>query len=450
MRIWEKYRHAVVRNFITEEAERDLSYWRNRLFAESMVYLMPFSLIALIPGVYWCIKTGLFALAVADLVIVTAIMVISIAQGIAIRLRKLVFILCTYLLSTVILYYLGLQGPGLVYLYASCIFGLFFFEKKYAYWFAALNTVICVLMGAAIPLGLTPWPNDRLHSLNEWIAVTTNPVFLSFISAALIPPLFNGLADTLEKQKALTKQLHRNQQALEEAYRLLQQKNEDLEEFAYIASHDLREPLRMVNGFLTQLEKKYEPLLDDKGKLYIQHAVTGSKRMHQIIVDLLEFSRAGRTKDASTVVPVRAIVDEVLLVLKKKIEEKNAEIIIGDLPEVIAPPVALQQVFQNLIDNALKYHTGIEPPRITIFAEQQNQFWQFTVADNGIGISPEFFDRIFVIFQRLHQRDEYSGTGVGLAICKKIINRLEGKIWVESEEEKGSCFRFTLPKHPEM
>lgn len=448
--LWNKYYNAILRNFVSVDAERDLVYWRNRLFAESMVYLLPFCLIALIPGVYWSAKTGLFLLAVLDMIIVTAIAIISIAKGISIRVRKLVFIVCVYVLSIVILYYIGLQGPGLIYLYAACVFGIFFFEKKYAYWFAVFNTLVCILMGAAIPLGLTPWPSDRLHSLNEWIAVTSNPVFLSFISAALIPALFTGLADTLEKQKVLTRALDQKQQSLEEAYRLLQKKNEDLEQFAYIASHDLQEPLRMVAGFLTQLEKKYESQLDEKGKLYIHYAVTGSKRMHQIIADLLEFSRAGREKGELKPVHVTAVINDVLLLLKKRIEEKKAIITVGPLPELMVHQAALHQVFQNLIDNALKYHDRNDPPHITISAEQLASHWQFTVADNGIGISPEFFDRIFMLFQRLHQRDEFSGTGVGLAICKKIIELLNGKIWVESEEQKGSRFRFTLPINPVM
>jgi len=446
-KIWDSYRQRIYRNFVKGSSSKSgLVFWRNLLFAESMIYLFPFCLIALIPGVYWSYKTGLVFLAVADLVIVSVIAFIVFSSGIAIKYRKLVFMTCVYFLSTTIIYYVGLPGPGLLYLYGACVFGIFFFEKKYAFLFAALNTFIVTAIGFLIHLDWMPWPQDRLHSLNEWIAVTSNLVFLGFITAALVPPLFKGLQTTIEKQVLLTRQLEEQQMKLNESYLQLQKKNEDLEQFAYIASHDLQEPLRMVTGFLTQLEKKYEGQLDEKAQQYIYYASNGAKRMHQIIVDLLEYSRAGRSLGDATSTDVGEVLQEVLLLLSKRIQETNADIRIGAMPVLTVPPAALRQLFQNLLDNAMKYQPDGQQPRIRIDATEKMNEWEFRIADNGIGISPEYFERIFLIFQRLHQREEYSGTGVGLAICKKIVETLQGKIWIESIEGSGSDFYFTIPK----
>ncbi len=222
--------------------------------------------------------------------------------------------------------------------------------------------------------------------------------------------------------------------------------NRELEDFAYVASHDLQEPLRMVTGFLGQIEKKYSDIIDDKGKQYIHFATDGAKRMRQIILDLLEFSRVGKVEEKEENIDLNKVVNEVILLSKKKVKETNAIINIEDLPSLLICKTPLRQVFQNLISNALKYHKKNQPPVITISAEEASTYWQFAIKDNGIGIEEEYFNKIFIIFQRLHNKDEYTGTGIGLAVCKKIIENFGGKIWLASEENKGSTFYFTIPK----
>jgi len=222
--------------------------------------------------------------------------------------------------------------------------------------------------------------------------------------------------------------------------------NAELEQFAYVASHDLQEPLRMVTSFLTLLKKKYGNLIDDKGKTYIDFAVDGAKRMRQIILDLLDFSRVGKTGDKLESLDLNTLLDEIKILLRKKVEEKKAVITVNKLPPVRAHRSPLRQVFQNLIDNALKYTAQGVVPNITVSAIDKQDHWQFTIQDNGIGIDKEFLDKIFIIFQRLHNKDEFSGTGMGLAITKKIIENYGGKIWVESERGTGSTFCFTLLK----
>tara|TARA_R110000782_G_scaffold80846_4_gene159938 strand:- start:159789 stop:165440 length:5652 start_codon:yes stop_codon:yes gene_type:complete len=222
--------------------------------------------------------------------------------------------------------------------------------------------------------------------------------------------------------------------------------NEELEQFAYVASHDLQEPLRMVTSFLSQLEKKYSNQLDEKAHMYIDFAVDGASRMRNIILDLLEYSRVGKNNDELEPININEVVEQAKVLLRKVIEEKEAIIVYDKLPTIMAYRSPIVQVFQNLIGNGLKYAKADLTPIIDIKAKELKNEWEFAIKDNGIGIKKDYYEKIFVIFQRLHNRDEYSGTGMGLAIVKKIVENLGGKIWLESEEGKGSTFYFTLPQ----
>lgn len=225
----------------------------------------------------------------------------------------------------------------------------------------------------------------------------------------------------------------------------LELSNRELEQFAYIASHDLQEPLRMVTSFLTQLERRYSNVLDDKAHQYIHFAVDGAKRMRQIILDLLEFSRVGRHTGVPEWIDLNELVKELTAIQRDNIEAKGANIQVDELPALYVHRLPITQVFQNLVGNALKYAKPDVAPQINIKAEKQENNWLFSVQDNGIGIDKEYYDKIFVIFQRLHTRDQYGGTGIGLSIVKKIIENFGGRIWVESEPDQGSTFFFTLP-----
>ncbi|NCI51867.1 PAS domain S-box protein [Sediminibacterium roseum] len=221
--------------------------------------------------------------------------------------------------------------------------------------------------------------------------------------------------------------------------------NVELERFAYIASHDMQEPLRMITSFLQLFKKKYEDHIDETAEQYIHFAVDGADRMKKLIMDLLEYSRVGSNKGDITEVDTNELLKEVENVFLTRIEEMKATIVIGDLPVIRANRTQMFQLFQNLIGNALKYHTG-ESPRVEVEGKEEANHFTFSVRDNGIGIKPIFFEKIFVLFQRLHHKNEYSGTGIGLAICKKIVDKHGGRIWVESEPGKGSCFYFTISK----
>ncbi|HQR94387.1 MAG TPA: ATP-binding protein, partial [Sediminibacterium sp.] len=234
---------------------------------------------------------------------------------------------------------------------------------------------------------------------------------------------------------------------LANAMNKLKKTNEELEQFAYVASHDLQEPLRMVSSFLGLLEKKYSSELDEKAKSYINFAVDGAQRMRQIILDLLEFSRVGRTGDHQLeVMDLNKIMHDVIQMHMQQVQDNGAKIKFNNLPVIKNYRIPLTQVIQNLLSNGLKYRKEDVQPELEISVSDRGNEWEFSFKDNGIGINSKYYDKIFEIFQRLHNKNTYSGTGIGLSVVKKTIESLGGKIWVESEEGLGSTFYFTVPK----
>jgi PAS domain S-box-containing protein len=224
----------------------------------------------------------------------------------------------------------------------------------------------------------------------------------------------------------------------------LKRSNEELEQFAYVASHDLQEPLRMVSSYTQLIERRYKDKLDKDANDFINFAVDGANRMQRLINDLLDFSRITTRGKKFERVDVQSVVGQVFANLQNRIEESHAIITQDDLPVVEADETQMIRLFQNLIDNALKFRTDT-PPRVHISTHKEGDFHVFTVSDNGIGIDTQYADRIFLVFQRLNTSTEYPGTGIGLAICKRIVERHGGKIWIESEIGKGSKFSFTIP-----
>jgi signal transduction histidine kinase len=255
------------------------------------------------------------------------------------------------------------------------------------------------------------------------------------------------LNENLERRVAVrTDELEQRTVEVERLATELRRSNQELEQFAYIASHDLQAPLRSVSGFLDLLARRYQGRLGADADEFIGFAVDGVARMQQLIHDILAFSRVGSRANPPEQLASREPLDRALGNLKTDIEESRAEIKVEPLPPVTGDRNQLAQLFQNLVGNAIKYRKPGEPPHISISAEEKESEWEFRVRDNGIGIDPRFAERIFQIFQRLHTTGEYSGTGIGLAICKKIVERHGGRIWVESEPGQGSTFSFTLPK----
>ncbi|WP_067490570.1 sensor histidine kinase [Actinomadura hibisca] len=238
-------------------------------------------------------------------------------------------------------------------------------------------------------------------------------------------------------------------QRLDEQTAELRRSNAELEQFAYVASHDLQEPLRKVASFCQMLERRYGDQLDDRGRQYVEFAVDGAKRMQALINDLLSFSRVGRLSRTEDAVDLAAVARQSMEDLSTLREETGAQVEIGELPAVTGDRTQLGQLFLNLMGNAIKFRREGVPPRVEITARREGAFWEFACADNGIGVEPRYADRIFLIFQRLHPRDEYTGTGIGLALCKKIVEYHGGRIWLDTEGrdegDPGTTIRWTLP-----
>jgi signal transduction histidine kinase len=259
---------------------------------------------------------------------------------------------------------------------------------------------------------------------------------------ALLTDAFNTMLTHIDKQ-------NREQQHTDARLRALlaelERSNRELEQFAYVASHDLQEPLRMVSSYTQMLEKRYGDKLDQDGRDFINYAVDGARRMQRLINDLLEFSRVSTRGKKLEPVDANEVLGAVRSNLSATIDEAGALVTNETLPTVVADPTQLGQLFQNLIGNAIKFR-GSDPPRVHIATKEEAGEWVFSVKDNGIGIESEYFNRIFVIFQRLHVAAEYPGTGIGLAVCKRIVERHGGRIWVESEPGQGATFFFSLPE----
>jgi signal transduction histidine kinase len=277
------------------------------------------------------------------------------------------------------------------------------------------------------------------------------PVIVNFLVS--YAEMLAGMVLKHKKQIASERQLIKAEQEIAERKKfeaVIKEKNEELarsnkelEQFAYVASHDLQEPLRMVASYTELLEERYKGKLDEKADKYIGYAVDGAKRMQGLINDLLVLSRVNSRGKAFAPTDCGKLVEKVMHEIGGAIEEKQAHIQVGALPVIMGDEGQLFQLFQNLISNAIKFH-GAEKPVVKVSAHQKKSEWIFSIEDNGIGIDPQFFERIFVIFQRLHERGAYQGTGIGLAISKKIVERHGGNLWVESEPGNGSTFHFSF------
>jgi signal transduction histidine kinase len=314
--------------------------------------------------------------------------------------------------------------------------------------------VALAIGGAALWIGLRRWVlRPLLRLADETRTVRSGDVshHVEFHGPAEIEALAadvesmrERLVTEIDESAAARARIEEAHVELAEQAEELQRSNRDLEQFAYVASHDLQEPLRKVASFCQLLERRYKGQLDERADQYIAFAVDGAKRMQQLINDLLAFSRVGRLTSGFAEVALADCLASALRNLAAAIEASEAEVTADDLPVVQGEATLLVQLLQNLIGNAVKFR-GPEAPRVHIGAHRDGDTWEFSCADNGIGIEPQYAERIFVIFQRLHPKDEYEGTGIGLAMCKKIVEYHGGHIWLDTTVERGTTFRWTIP-----
>ncbi|MCK5710250.1 MAG: hypothetical protein KAI07_06900 [Deltaproteobacteria bacterium] len=267
--------------------------------------------------------------------------------------------------------------------------------------------------------------------------VPQHEIYIRFLSLVCFVVFGFICAKIISRQKKAEKELLK-------VTRELQSSNAELEQFARITSHDLHEPLLAISGFVKLLKRRYRGKLDAKADEFIDFTIEGTSRMEKLLRDLLEYSRIGSKKKPYRELALGSLLDQALQNLKSNIDASGAEVKVHELPSIWVDDTLIIQLFQNLVGNAIKF-SGNKAPVIEIFSEKREKDWVISIRDNGIGIDPQYADQIFIIFNRLHRENEYLGTGLGLAICKKIMERHEGDIWVDSVPGKGSTFSFSLP-----
>ncbi len=319
-------------------------------------------------------------------------------------------------------------------------------------WRSLTIGAVILLLGVGVATAMSTTlarPLIRLTEVADAIAHGNMRRAIALNGSVEMKRLARSLASMRDAIDAAMHDLREHRDHLEEVVArrtaALERSNEELEQFAYVASHDLREPLRKVKSFSQLFARKFDKLVDDEGRQYLHFMVDGAERMQSLIDDLLTYSRAGRADEPLAPADLTAVVKTVLGDVDAAIVGAGAEVTVEPLPTLHVNERLIGMVFQNLILNAVKFKRGT-PPRVTIGAEHVGGEWIFSVADNGIGIAERYFDRIFQIFQRLHARAEYPGTGIGLAVCKKIVERHGGRIWLKSEPGTGSTFFFSLPE----
>ena len=283
--------------------------------------------------------------------------------------------------------------------------------------------------------------NRPLTGDRAWLLVNAEPILTDSGEVSEIVCSFSDIT----QRKAVEDKLTSLYQSLESRAFDLACSNADLERFVYVATHDLQEPLRLITSFLQLLKKKYDSQLDEQASEYINYAVDGSRRIKKLILDLLEYSKFSIDRDGFKVLDAGKVIEDVKDSLCSFLKQHNAIIDVKPLPVIYADPSLLHQLFKNLLTNSIKYR-GESTPKISIDCIAQGDNYLFSVSDNGIGIDPGYSEKIFNLFQRLHKNEAFEGTGVGLAICEKIIRLHRGSIWVESMPGKGSTFYFTIPQ----
>jgi signal transduction histidine kinase len=324
-----------------------------------------------------------------------------------------------------------------------------------------LQVLLALALAAAIAAGVIIWqalrrsvtaPLDRLAGETRLVAAgdfrrrvaVGGPIEIEVL-ARDVEAMRQRIVAALEESETAREELAAQTEVLASQADDLRRSNDELEQFAYVASHDLQEPLRKVASFCQMLDRRYSGQLDERADQYIAFAVDGAKRMQLLINDLLTFSRVGRTSAGMVEVDCRELALRALDTLDEVQAEAGAEVDIGPLPVLCGDASLLTQLFQNLLGNAMKFRAPDRPSRVRLHAQLEGDEWHFVCEDNGIGVEPQYAERVFVIFQRLHSKDQYDGTGIGLALCKKIVEYHGGRIWLDTDREEGSAIHWTLP-----
>jgi signal transduction histidine kinase len=341
----------------------------------------------------------------------------------------------------------GMTGPAMSFLILVILIAGLLLGGRAALIFLGVSFLSCAGLAYAETYLILPPPIAPMTIPFRLVIYSTYFALAGLLLFLADRNIRNAMNQARQKEHELSLEIAERREIenkLQDYAQELERSNKELQQFAYVASHDLQEPLRMITSYLQLLERRYRHLFDETAIDFIHYSIDGAKRMQSLLEALLAYSRVGTRGGPMRPVNTENIMSDVQENLRFTIDDTRAQIVLGELPTINGDEHQLMQLFQNLVGNALKYR-GAQTPIIKIQATADNGHVKFSIEDNGIGIQPEYKDRIFLIFQRLHTQEEYPGTGIGLAICKRIVERHGGKIWIESDGHSGTTFFFTIP-----
>lgn len=436
-----RYENYMLKRLLPQKKpSTDLEYLRNEIFLKCLIYIFPSGIIVLLPGTLNAIHLQQYFVLTYSILTYLIMFIITIPISIAIHIKKIIFTIALYNLGFQLFFRLDFIFLGILYWTIANISIVLLYSKKTTLIIGLLNALVCILIGYLIYSNRLLWFEDVSIDLDKWIIISVNMLFLNIIISILINQLISNLQSVIFKEINSSENLKKSNQ-------LLHAKNEELEHMTYVASHDLQEPLRMVTSFLNQLDSKYKDQLDQRGKQYIHYAMNGAVKMREVMLEILAFSKIGMDNSQIELIHLNELVDEVLWMNRKLIQENNSQIIIEQLPEMFGHKILLRTLFTNLISNAVKYKSHARISIVKLTCDIQENDYVFKIIDNGIGIPDDKKEQIFQLFNRGDvNKNQVQGSGIGLAICKKITLLMNGEISVSSVYNEGCTFTVRLPK----
>jgi signal transduction histidine kinase len=447
MNFWNKYKTIIWKNIPLEGPTHSLEYWRDYLFRVMMLYLIPLSLVAMIPSFFVSFLGGHINLILFDFFGIGCIVLIGFTKFISNSAKKILLIMITNALALVLMLELGSFGPGLMYLVASGVFVSLLFSSKKSWYGILLGVLVCILVGLELNYNiLYPEGGEKIELLG-WLAISINVVFINGVITLVVPILFEKMQQSILAKRKMEQMLLLKQDDLNNLIQELEMKNANLSQLIKGVSEDLQEPLRNILSFLGLLKRKFGSEIDGKAHQYIEFALDGGRKMREIILGLLDLAQIGKNPEEVEKFEMDEIIEKVMVLQKKKIQVSNAKITLSNtLPTIQGSKTYLIQAFNELVSNALKFQRPQVEPRISISCEDVGCSWQFSVTDNGIGFDTTTTLDPFVVFSRLHPELDKEGFGIGLALVKRISENLRGSVWVESVPGEGSVFFLKIPK----
>lgn len=436
-----RYESYMLKRVLPEQGNFSaLDYLRSVVFFRAIIYIFPFAFIIIIPGTFFILKTGDQLMAIINLLSYVFIIPLILIKTIPSNIKKIIFTSIMFHLSFQLFFRMENTTFGMMYWLVSNVSVVLIYSKKTFFFIGVANAVICFMIGVLIKFGYFHFNTTINNELFEWIEIAINMLFINLIVSVSVDHILTKLQQVINDQIETRKNL-------EKSLIQLQNKNDELEHMTYVASHDLQEPLRMVTSFLTQLDTKYKDQLDQRGKQYIHYAMNGAVKMREVMLEILAFSKIGMDNSQIELIHLNELVDEVLWMNRKLIQENNSQIIIEQLPDMLGHKILLRTLFTNLISNAVKYKSNARISIVKLTCDIEENDYVFKIIDNGIGIPDEKKDQIFQLFNRGDvNKNQVQGSGIGLAICKKITLLMNGEISVSSVYNEGCTFTVRLPK----